>query len=139
MSVILKVHYNLPIDRAAQMEAGDPLNIASLERTTRRVFHDTLTSIHAVRTEGLEHAKLKSTALKAWRGFGRLFDLKEGQRVTTTNIPSELSTERAYWNIPKRCFLNSCSCSAMDDALHPMRVCKGCYRALYCSQQCQTL
>ena len=125
------------IKRTKSKVAREALSYVSLELTTARIFHDILTRLLAVRIDNSEHSKLKNAAIRSWREHGRLFDLREGRDVTTTESPSELSEELAYWRIPKRCFLNECPCSANTYALHRVRVCKGCYRVLYCNEECQ--
>jgi len=111
----------------------------SIRRTTERVWHDTLKDILSIRTSGVRQLALKNAVLRAWRSYGGAFSLREGVDVTTCRIPSTPSNLGSYWLIPKRCFLNSCPCSATMQPCHHLRVCKGCWRVLYCSPKCQSL
>ena len=110
---------------------------SDLYRTTSRMWHDTLKSLASIRTKGTAQTKLKIIALKHWRLYGESLYLKEGAGpVMTLNRASPLSEEKAYWRIPRHCFWLGCACSG-HKPFHPVRVCKGCWRALYCSAQCQ--
>lgn len=105
-------------------------------RTTQRIWLSTFQELRAITVTSDAQKVLKMKAVEIWRYYGSLLDLKEGMPTT----PSALSDERCYWKIPKRCFSESCPCSAVTRARlhHRMRVCKGCWRVLYCSSQCQT-
>ena len=98
-------------------------------------FHDTLKSIAAKPTRDTQHANQKAKALQIWRSGGAYMGLKEGISVVTLRRVSQLSDEERYWKIPKQCFWMACPCSSQ--ASHPVSVCKGCWRVLYCSTKCQ--
>ncbi|TCD66122.1 hypothetical protein EIP91_001731 [Steccherinum ochraceum] len=116
--------------------AGPPsASHQSSVESTKRIWHDTLESLKAVRTFDAAHSMVKADGLDAWRKLGSLLHLADGVNVKTLHVPSDLSQERAYWKIPKRCFYNPCACSFR--ANHHLRVCKGCFRALYCNLTCQ--
>ncbi|KAH8094537.1 hypothetical protein BXZ70DRAFT_947938 [Cristinia sonorae] len=109
---------------------------STIHTTSRRVWHYTLRKILAIHTAGSEHTRLKLRALKAWRHYGALCGLKEGVNTVDFHGPSEPSSVPLYWRIPKRCFWNGCACAGHLGA-HRVRVCRGCFRVLYCNQMCQ--
>ncbi|KAH8094542.1 hypothetical protein BXZ70DRAFT_363960 [Cristinia sonorae] len=106
-------------------------------RTSTRVWHDTLNALNNISARGIQQTRTKQRAIRYWKVFGEPFGLEEGVAVTTLNVPSQLSDAHVYWLIPRVCFWNGCPCAAAH-VFHPMRVCKGCYRVLYCSKLCQT-
>jgi len=121
----------------AALRHGMP-EVANMQNTGSRIWHDTLKSILAVQTrQNVKLTKMKCEALRGWREYGAVFGWKVGVRVTSTiNQPSKTSDDPRYWKIPKRCLSNACACSG-HAAFHPMRVCRECWPVLYCSQQCQ--
>jgi len=140
-AIMLLIHIQEPLARRAKT-TGDPNHapeFPELDFTTQRVWHDRLKSIVAIRAKTSQQTSLKKSAERAWRSYGYLFLLKEGRKVTTLEGPSIPSEERLYWKIPKRCFHNACSCAAVEACHHRLRACKGCWRVLYCSPQCQDL
>lgn len=68
--------------------------------------------------------------LESWEAMARALKLKEAHE-----FPPDY---RYRWQGHKPCYLDDCLCSQMRPK-HPMRVCKGCWRAYYCSVRCQTL
>ncbi|KAH8094556.1 hypothetical protein BXZ70DRAFT_364577 [Cristinia sonorae] len=108
-----------------------------VKEKVQRVWDDTLNSLIRIRPgENQETKQRKKKAIESWRQFGDYFRVDEQLMVTTLQVPSELSNFAKYWKIPRRCFSSLCTCAAAGQQ-HPMRVCKGCYRALYCSRKCQ--
>lgn len=107
-------------------------------RTTTRIWHDILRELNGISPTSDEQRELKDTALHVWHSYGSLLNMLEGVRVTTMeNNPSTPSNKSCYWRIPGRCFSNLCPCSGVSRASHRLRVCRGCYRVLYCSAKCQ--
>lgn len=106
-----------------------------------KIWHDTMKTLRSIHTESYHRMEdPASYAFSVWRCLGeRYFGLKEGVNVVTLRTPSEPSdATTAYWNVAKKCFCRACACSSIEPS-HPMRVCKGCWRALYCSQRCQSM
>lgn len=98
-----------------------------------RIWHDTMKSLRVVCQS--------STAepIKSWRSLGLLLGLREGVEVTTLKKPSTPS-DQPYWRISKRCFWQSCCCcTPFPPHVHKLRVCRGCWRVLYCSTRCQKM
>jgi len=112
--------------------------IAHLKNTGVRIWHDTLKALLAFEARrDVELIEMKRKAFTAWRDYGALFGWRAGIRVMSfVGKPSKLSSELRYWKVPKQCFSNACACSG-HLAIHRLRVCQGCWRALYCSQHCQ--
>ena len=81
--------------------------------------------IQALRRSQPRHAKLAF-----WELMATSFKLKE-----IHEFPPEY---RFRFQGQKPCYLDGCLCSGMKPK-HPMRVCKGCWHAYYCSVKCQTL
>lgn len=120
---------------------GRNLQYREQRRTAQRIWHATLRELTETSVTGDDQKRLKTESLELWRRYGSLLDLKEGSRIMPAARPeSALSDERCYWKIPRRCFSELCPCSAVTRARlhHRMRVCKGCWRVLYCNSQCQT-
>jgi len=109
---------------------------SDLYRTSARMWHDALRTLVAIQPKDTLQTKLKTTALRHWRLYGESLWLKEGVNVMTLKRASPLSEEKAYWRIPRQCFWLGCACSG-HRPFHSVRVCKGCWRALYCSPLCQ--
>ena len=136
------VHAPLEQQRVAGVSAAELRRIpeyAALGKTVLMIWRDTLNKLIAVRALSTGHRLLKVRAVREWKKHGTLFGIGNGYQGEPLDGASQLSEERAYWNIPKRCFLKSCPCSAMEHPLHMMHVCKGCYRVLYCNENCQRL
>ena len=108
---------------------------SALKQRVSGAWYDTLKSIAAKPTRNAQHERQKTRALKVWREAGSFLGFKEGICATTLREVSEPSDEEKYWKIPKRCFWKACPCSSQ--APHPVSVCKGCWRVLYCSPKCQ--
>ena len=108
-----------------------------LHNCIARVWHDTLRSLRAIKTKSSSKAAIRDKAIIDWRKLGKECNLKEGKNVTTLQVVSTPST-LPYRKIPRRCFWAACGCST-HDAPHHLRVCKGCWRVLYCSAKCQSL
>ncbi|KAH8094467.1 hypothetical protein BXZ70DRAFT_947573 [Cristinia sonorae] len=104
-----------------------------------RVWHDTLDSLHRSHISNPTTAwkRTKQQAIKEWRKFGEPFGLIGGVRVNVLRQPSQLSTSTKYWELPRKCSWSACPCAVFSACHHPMRVCKGCSRVLYCSRSCQ--
>ena len=99
------------------------------------IWHDTLATLLAICPKDPQHAAVKKAVLDSWRKYGVGFHT-EGVNPSTSNEPSQLSDERRYWKIRRRCFWNGCACS-ISGAFHRFRVCKRCWRVLYCTEKCQ--
>ena len=102
-----------------------------------RIWHDTMESLRSIEPTTKKQRSMKMVALETWQELGEICGLKEGVDVTTVRLALPLSN-LPYWRTPKRCFWGACACSTYKPA-HRLRVCKGCWRALYCSTRCQSL
>lgn len=119
----------------------------SIRITTERIWHDTVRDLLYISAPPRSQQLIdKTVALRYWRDFGALFGLREGvvqatgRTCSLRGLPSTPSDRTIpYWLIPKRCFSNSCACSAVSLPCHRFRVCTGCRRVLYCGSQCQSL
>lgn len=68
-------------------------------------------------------------AIDIWKTVGDNIGLFENGRHLDNEFPKlRLSRRRCHW---EKCLCHSAKPS------HSMRVCKGCYRVLYCSRKCQ--
>jgi len=138
-----RLEYTLELLRYQHEFAEDAIKhsydeVTHLKTTGERIWHNTLNSLLAVETRGdLKLSGMKSRALRSWRAYGATFGWKSGVRaMNTVTPPSDPSDEPRYWKIPKHCFSNACACTSRP-AAHRIRVCKGCYRVLYCGPKCQ--
>ena len=112
--------------------------VTTLVMQGKKVWHDTYASILAIHPVNAEQAEFKNAALKCWLVQGFCIGLNVStESATPPKGASQLSTERRYWKIPKQCFWRGCACSASFKPPHQYRVCKGCWRVLYCSKYCQ--
>jgi len=112
-----------------------------LVRSTTRIWHDVSRQLRDAPTRSLTQSQVKSDALDLWRRVGVFVGLKERTSVTTLEKPSTPSEEEEYWKIPRRCFYEACVCAGVAPSSHHhnLRVCKGCWRVLYCNTRCQDL
>lgn len=123
------IHYRLELRSAFRQTA--------LYQSSASIWHDGLEAILRVPTEHEPaSAEMKKDALRVWRTFGSHMDFSEYKRPVDTSRPSDLSNERVYWRIERRCFWRKCACAI--HAAHSLRVCKGCWRVLYCNAVCQS-
>ncbi|TCD66132.1 hypothetical protein EIP91_001741 [Steccherinum ochraceum] len=114
-----------------------PVLQSDLYITAARTWHDTMKALSHIRPKDVAQTALKNDALKHWRLYGKAFYFKENDvKFVTLKRASPLSTEEAYWRIPRECFWLECACAG-HDAHHSVRVCKGCWRAVYCGKFCQ--
>ncbi|TCD66133.1 hypothetical protein EIP91_001742 [Steccherinum ochraceum] len=104
-------------------------------QSTASIWHDKMRTLRMIQTQNDAHAADKAQAISIWQTFGWRMGFREGINVPADRV-SVLSDESAYWKIPKRCFWSQCGCSFK--AVHRMRVCKRCWRALYCNADCQS-
>lgn len=123
--------------RIGRLRITDPPTFEAFTVSTARIWHDALNDISAVRSVNMQQMKLKMQAIDMWKSYGKAFGLQEGVRVISVKGPSTQSRKRAYWRITRRCFYMSCPCAGSQHMCHSMRVCKGCYRVLYCNERCQ--
>jgi len=109
--------------------------------STKRVWHDTIQALNTFKAGSSQQKKLVKDALAKWLRIGMFVGLKEGVNVTTLEGPSIPSEERRYWRIQRRCFREACICAGVvpSSCHHNLRVCKGCWRVLYCNTRCQDL
>ena len=98
-------------------------------RLTASIWHDTLRSLRDISTE----SDMKAKVVEIWLEYGAAFVLSEGVSVLTLQIPSTRSDTTPYWKIQKHCFWAACGCWHGETLPHSLRVCKGCWRVLYCS------
>ena len=111
-----------------------------LRQTTARVWHDTLKALRDLTPQNNLQTKMKEQGIECWLGYGAEFKLKEGVDESTQQVPSVPSDIKPYWKIPRRCFWEACACAAGSQLpAHRLRVCRGCWRVLYCSSKCQSL
>lgn len=109
-------------------------------QATVRVWHDTLRSLRELMPQTDDQRVMKEEGIRSWLKYGAVFDLKEGVDETTQQVPSVPSDIKPYWKIPRRCFWEACGCAAGSQLpAHRLRVCRGCWRVLYCSSKCQSL
>ena len=118
----------------------DPM-LYHIGHNAARIWHDGLKELSAVQTR-LEESKHQ--IIEAWKEIGAVLSLEEGVNVTTLHIPSTPCYRRSYWKLLKCCYYQPCICSVQlppIDAVqrHKFRACKGCYRVMYCNQDCQKL
>ncbi|KAH8094481.1 hypothetical protein BXZ70DRAFT_360123 [Cristinia sonorae] len=108
-----------------------------LYRNSARIWHDTLEDLRTVKPKGVTHATLQRDGILLWTRYGSMIGLKEGVDVQTLS-GSSIPSDKPWFRIQKRCFYKRCVCAACCPP-HHMRVCKGCWRVLYCSEKCQAL
>ncbi|TCD63798.1 hypothetical protein EIP91_004949 [Steccherinum ochraceum] len=137
LDVLKRIQVSTAMQRLRDSNHSQSGSYVYLLRSTTRIWHDTLLAIDKIRAKGAGQRRLKDASLVAWRDYGSVFNLKESIRNHSAKTPSKLSDKSPYWKIKKRCFSNECACSVAYPTLHKFRVCKGCYRALYCSAKCQ--
>ncbi|KAH8094553.1 hypothetical protein BXZ70DRAFT_947991 [Cristinia sonorae] len=112
--------------------------VQSYHETSTYMWHNFLQTIRAIPTKDTHRTAVKAKAIKYWKKFGKTFDLEEGGKHPSS-VSLALSTTEShprYWLFKKRCGLPSCGCHVAKPE-HHLRVCKGCYRILYCSKYCQ--
>lgn len=118
---------------------NEPQAYLPIARASARIWHDSLRELRLVDTPLVDSQR---KAIKAWKEFGEAMGLHQGVNVTTLKKPSIPSDNRRYWKIPKQCYYGPCVCSLplpSGRPYHSLRVCKGCYRVLYCNERCQSL
>lgn len=106
------------------------------------IWHDTLKELRAIPIKGDRHQQLKKTAVSLWVAHGNALGLEEGKNVLSIRLPSKITKEnegKPYWRLDRRCFWTACPCAALMHTAHHVRVCKGCWRVLYCGKKCQAL
>ena len=124
------------------LEAHSPQEFinSTLFQTTVLVWHDTIQAIKAVPSKNTAQVRVKMAALREWKDYGGAIGVIAGVTLATTKEVSTPSSEERYWKIDKRCFARDCACAGPEQcglAMHSLRVCKGCYRVLYCGSNCQ--
>ncbi|KAH8101310.1 hypothetical protein BXZ70DRAFT_935594 [Cristinia sonorae] len=103
---------------------------------TARIWHEFMLKLRSLPAEGPVQVKMKAHALQVWRLHGLACGMKEDVDIFNSRGPSEPNVDTRYWKIPKRCSWNACPCS-VTVAFHSVRVCRGCFRVLYCGKMCQ--
>ncbi|KAH8094468.1 hypothetical protein BXZ70DRAFT_359393 [Cristinia sonorae] len=109
---------------------------STLRSDSARVWHDTLKALRAVEPRDPHHGEEKQDTIDMWLSYGELFGLEEGVDTATGCELSVTSDHTRLWKIPRVCFYGPCPC-ATHGATHSFRVCKGCWRVLYCGKDCQ--
>ncbi|TCD64030.1 hypothetical protein EIP91_004664 [Steccherinum ochraceum] len=107
-----------------------------LLKQLRAVWHDTLFSLRDIRSSNAAHARFVVQCNAAWLEYGEMLGFHPTVDVVTSHIPSQPHPDSRYWEIRKRCFCVACACHAARPN-HRLRVCKGCWRVLYCNATCQ--
>ena len=111
---------------------------ALLLANSMKIWNSTCNKFLAVRAHDPKHAQLVKQIIQQWQFYGAAFGMVERVNGPSLNRPSVLSDEHRFWKIQKRCFWNACACSTCE-ASHKVRVCKGCWRVLYCNARCQRM
>ncbi|KAH8094482.1 hypothetical protein BXZ70DRAFT_360100 [Cristinia sonorae] len=104
-------------------------------QNSARVWHDTLAKLRSTKPKGVAHTALQREAVTTWIRYGSVLGLKEGVDVQTLSGPS-IPHDGPWFGMEQRCFYKPCVCSGCHPP-HHMRICKGCWRVLYCSKLCQ--
>lgn len=114
--------------------------IANFTEITRSVWFPTLHVLREMgksRTGGAARV-LWEDAVQIWTELGRAVNLDEknpeDRNPVFAGILGRDGTPIAWQH--KTCSWAQCLCN-VGPAAHPMRVCKRCWRALYCSKTCQ--
>ena len=132
LSLLLSLSHTYANDSSMRKE------MSFLRQSSTRIWNDAIHVMTTFRTTNRAQADLKVNALRLWRVYGSFFGLTRGTDVTTLNRPSELNEDLRYWKTPRHCSWPACPCAFPNhDESHRVRVCKGCWRVLYCSKQCQ--
>ena len=111
---------------------------ATFWQTSTRSWHHTLFLLVSIHTESIEHAQVKASVTAQWRKYGAFFGLRDNENIITLMRPSTPSDEPVYWKIKKHCYYMACPCNITSPP-HHVRVCKGCWRVLYCNSTCQRM
>lgn len=117
--------------RHCHMEA-----LPRMRETGRRFIEPTLAALQLVhpatlqplRRDTVEIRRRKNMLIQAWRRYERALGL------TRTTEPVQEHIASAW----KVCHLKTCPCCSLHRPWHEMRVCKGCFTAFYCGEECQT-
>lgn len=75
--------------------------------------------------------------IDTWTRLGRVYNLdetRERARLASGNFESTVPIAERYLG----CFTTNCPCHGRKQLHGNMRVCKGCWNAVYCRSRCQT-
>ncbi|TCD59849.1 hypothetical protein EIP91_011323 [Steccherinum ochraceum] len=142
LAVLTLPLHHLQLDRKNSQEYITKLYASPIHITGKRVWLDTLNALIAINSPDSGRS-LKVDMIQAWKAYGTAIGLSQHSRIlnianTSLKGPSEPNETAAYWRTPKRCFWKACGCAVGIHSGHRVRVCKGCYKVLYCHVNCQT-
>lgn len=104
---------------------------------TITVWHPTLQTLRQLSRQpgNQERHHILKCYLSAWTRLGQTFELSElNPNVPHVEKPPHPS---AIWWKARGCNWKHCLCAV--DPCHTLKMCKGCWRVLYCSARCQML
>ncbi|CAL1711688.1 unnamed protein product [Somion occarium] len=116
----------LHIDLALLVKQPASQNYKDAFHILRKIWLPTLQELRGrINPAGVKSAD----TIELWQYLGRAFGLREN------DAPAQLFP--GFTSCTKSCRWKDCLCSC-NKPWHRLRVCKGCWRALYCSSKCQT-
>ncbi|KAI0090649.1 hypothetical protein BDY19DRAFT_724983 [Irpex rosettiformis] len=112
--------------------------VQEMKSTVRSVWHSVSRALHrhAVKPSVIQ-GQWKSS-VKLWGELGQLCGISSSDTDLPRSLPQKRVHSCGIANSPSSkegCSWNECLCTHTPS--HGMKVCKGCWRALYCSSKCQ--
>lgn len=86
--------------------------------------------VHLFRTGRSNSYPCWQPIVQAWHAFGKALEVEKYLSVAE-------QTSHSVFPPLERCAWQDCLCSVYKP-IHPLRVCKGCWRVVYCNAKCQT-
>ncbi len=113
-----------------------------MQRVTSNIWRPTLKTLRESRFKATEQpvkeyilaVQLQDLAIKIWVDYGGKLGFREDV-MEVLDSPSHQVRDPFWWKT-SGCHWSGCLC-AFGDRIHRMRVCKGCWKVLYCGTTCQ--
>lgn len=111
--------------------------VRNVIETTRTVWYPILTRLRQLKAMRDHREQMWTYVVVLWEQFGQTCGLSSSDRLTREPVPwgSHLVKLQNPRSVRRGCSLDSCMC--MMAPSHKLKVCKGCWRAFYCSERCQ--
>lgn len=111
-----------------QRTPGAPrTEFTAVMNTLRKCWHHTSQRFRDLK---LRRDDPRYPAYEYWRDLGRRIGIRGSTQPQQNESDDPSETEK------KKCNWRDCLCSE-NNPHHPLRVCKGCWRVLYCGSKCQ--
>ena len=107
--------------------------VPKMRASMQRLYQPTLAKLQAMPALDRQAQALRRRVVATWTTAYRKLSIDENPSEETLFADGN----SAHDPVQSQCYNPACICHGAEQC-HTMRVCKGCWQALYCNSKCQT-